>query len=205
MMGFKSLRQIVLARHGETDWNARRWVQGSTDTSLNESGVRQAERLSEKLLARGGRIERVFTSEMRRARETAEIGAGRLNFPLIARAGLQELNLGDWEGRTWRQIERGWPERFAEWSRDKRSVRPPHGETYQELLERFVGAVRRIVSETRGDALIVTHSACMLAFQAELNRTPLETMLRDYAAPNAEAIPVSADKILERWGEYPEK
>ena len=40
---------------------------------------------------------------------------------------------------------------------------------------------------------------------AELNRTPLETMLRDYAAPNAEAIPVSADKILERWGEYPEK
>ncbi len=146
MMGFKSMRQILLARHGETDWNARRWVQGSTDTSLNESGVRQAERLSEKLLARGGRIERVFTSEMRRARETAEIVAGRLNIPLIARAGLQELNLGDWEGRTWRQIERGWPERFAEWSRDKRSVRPPHGETYQELLERFVGAVRRIVS-----------------------------------------------------------
>lgn len=199
MMEFESMRQILLARHGETDWNARRWVQGSTDTSLNENGVRQAERLSEKLLARGERIERVFTSQMRRARETAEIVARRLNVSLLACEGLQELNLGEWEGRTWRQIERGWPELFSEWSCDKRNVRPPRGETYSELLERFVRAVRGIARESRGDALIVTHSACMLAFQAELNRTPLETMLRDYAAPNAEAIAIPAERILERW------
>lgn len=193
------MTSILFARHGETDWNLWRRVQGSTDTALNKSGVRQAEKLGEKLKGEG--IARIFTSEMQRARETAQIVASRLQIPVEPRAGLQELNLGDWEGRTWRQIERGWPELFSEWSRSKRDTRPPRGETYGELLNRFVRTVLEIARETRGDALIVTHSACMLAFQAELNRTPLETMLRDYSAPNAEAIPISAERILNRWSE----
>lgn len=88
------MTSILFARHGETDWNLWRRVQGSTDTALNESGVRQAEKLGEKLKGEG--IARIFTSEMQRARETAQIVASRLQIPVEPRAGLQELNLGDW-------------------------------------------------------------------------------------------------------------
>lgn len=193
------MRRILFARHGETDWNMHRWVQGHTDTELNAAGIRQAERLGERLARAHVGVARVYTSEMRRARVTGEIVARRLGVECEARAGLQELNLGDWEGCTWRGIERGWPELFARWSADKREVRPPNGETYRELLDRFVGAVLEIVDESEGEVLIVSHSACMLSFQAELNRTPLERMLADYAAPNAEAIAIDADRILNRW------
>ena len=193
------MTQILLARHGETEWNVFRRVQGTTDTLLNENGVRQAESLGESL--KNQALTRIYTSKMHRARQTAEIVAEMLNVPLEVREGLQELNLGDWEGCTWHQIERNWPKRYAEWSRNKRRTRPPHGETYEELLTRCVKAVVKITREAKGNVLVVTHSACMLAFQAELNRTPLENMLRDYAAPNAEAIPIPAEAILKRWRE----
>ena len=62
-----------------------------------------------------------------------------------------------------------------------------------------MAAVLKIVREAKGDVMIVSHSACLLAFQAELNRTPLERMLRDYAAPNAGIIEIDARRILDRW------
>lgn len=190
--------RVRLARHGETDWNARRWVQGRNDIPLNAAGIAQANRLGDRLAQSSG-IVRVYTSPMRRASQTAQIVAERLNVPCEIRPGLEELALGDWEGHTWRQIERTWPEQFRAWTADKRNVRPPDGETYRELLDRLVPAVMRILADAEGDVLIVTHSACILAFLAELNRTPLERMLRDYAAPNAEAIELDSAQILARW------
>lgn len=191
--------RVYFARHGETDWNAHRWVQGSTDTLLNAAGIAQAEKLGETLKARGAQIKCVYTSELRRAQTTGKIVARKLGVPCESRPGLQEIGLGDWEGRTWRQIEHEWPELHKDWETRKRSTRPPNGETYVELLERFVGAVLKIVREAQGDVMIVSHSACLLAFQAELNRTPLERMLKDYTAPNAGVIEIDAQRILDRW------
>ena len=61
-------------------------------------------------------------------------------------------------------------------------------------------AIVRIVRESEGDALVVTHSSCMISFLAELNGTPLETMFEDYHAPNAGAVPVGRERILARFG-----
>ncbi len=191
------MTRIFFARHGETEWNSFRRVQGSTDTHLNANGIHQAERLAESL--RDKEITQIFTAKMHRARETAQIVAQHLHVPLTECDGLQELNLGDWEGCTWPEIERRDSKTFAEWSRNKRFVRPPNGETYDELLNRFTHIVLQIVRNARGNVLIVTHSACMLAFQAELKRTPLESMMSDYTAPNAEAIAFSSEEILNRW------
>ena len=193
--------RVYFARHGETEWNAFRRVQGSTDIPLNATGIAQAERLGDALKAQGAKIACVYTSELRRARMTGEIVAGKLDAPCVARPGLQEIALGDWEGCTWRQIAQRWPEIYESWETKKRTTRPPNGENYVELLERFVGAVLKIVREAEGDVMIVSHSACMLAFQAELNRTPLERMMKEYAAPNAEAIVIDGERILKRWSE----
>jgi len=197
-------RRIYLARHGETDWNARRWVQGKTDTELNAVGIEQARRLGETLARLRPPIVHVYSSRMRRAHGTGRIVAERLRVPTETREGLQELNLGDWEGHTWRQIERGWPEAYAEWNADKRENRPPSGESYRELLDRMIPAMLRIAKEAKGDVLVVTHSGCLMAFLAELNETPLERMGKDYATPNAEVIAVSCARILARWQSFPE-
>lgn len=193
--------RIYFARHGETEWNARRKVQGSTDTPLNEVGIAQAHRLAEKLAGLHIPIGHVYSSEMQRAHTTAQIVADRLGVPCETRPGLQELNLGDWEGYSWRQIEQNWPEAYRLWEERKSVERPPNGECYAELLERFVAAVLRIVREAQTDVLIVSHSACLLSFQATLNRTPIERMLKDYAAPNAGVIAIESEKILARWPE----
>ena len=191
--------QIWLARHGETDWNARRWVQGQSDIPLNAAGEAQARQLGERL-AREASIQRVYSSGMRRARATARIAAETLGAPWVVRGGLQEIGLGEWEGHTWAEIRRKWPEAHRSWASQKRDVRPPGGETYRELLGRFVPAIVRIVRESEGDALVVTHSSCMISFLAELNGTPLETMFEDYHAPNAGAVPVERERIFARFG-----
>lgn len=193
--------QVYFARHGETDWNAGRRVQGRTDTELNEAGRAQAVALAEKMAGGEYAVTAVYTSTMKRAMDTGKTVAERLNVPCEARAGLEEISLGDWEGFSWRQIEAKWPKAYENWERCKSVARPPNGESYDEVMARFVPAVLEIVRGAQGDVLIVSHSGCILCFQAMLNRTPLECMMRDYKAPNAEAICIDGDRILARWAE----
>ena len=89
---------LLLVRHGETDWNAEGRLQGHTDTLLNDYGRRQAAALGEDLAGDG--IDVVYSSDLARARETAEIVAGRLGLPVVLEPGLREKNWGSWEGLT---------------------------------------------------------------------------------------------------------
>ena len=189
--------RILFARHGQTDWNVRLWVQGGNDIPLNAAGAQHARALGEALA--GEPIVRVYASELLRAKETAALVARRLGVDCRTRAGLQEMGLGEWEGHTWTEIAEGWPELYAVWNAHRRHTRPPGGETYAEVLARFVGAVLGILREAQGDVLVVTHSACIQIFLAELNGTPLESMSKDYPAPNAEAIAIEGQRILDRF------
>ena len=190
--------RIWLARHGETDWNVRLLMQGTTDTELNENGLAQAARLGEAMVGSG--ITHVYTSYLKRANRTGQIVAERIGVPSEVREGLQELGLGTWEGRSWKDIIEKEPEAVAERDKDKRFSRPPHGESYQELLDRMVPAMVRIAREAKGDVMVVSHNGTIRAFLAELYGTSLDTMGTDYSTPNAGAIEVDAAKVLERFG-----
>ena len=100
--------RIFMARHGETDWNVERRIQGSTDIPLNENGIRQAHSLAgyleRQVVGKGGTITHIFTSPLERAKETAEIVGARLRVPVEAVSGLEEMNFGICEGKScWRQ------------------------------------------------------------------------------------------------------
>lgn len=190
--------KIYLARHGETDWNVQRLMQGTTDTDLNENGLAQAARLGEKMVGSG--IVHVYTSRLKRANHTGQIVAEHLGVPCEARDGMQEVGLGEWEGRTWTDIVREMPELTERWAKDRRNARPPKGEIYQEVLDRMVSAVVRIVREAKGDVMIVSHNGTIRYFLAALYQTPLETMTTDYVTPNAACFEVDGAKILERFG-----
>jgi broad specificity phosphatase PhoE len=146
--------RIYVARHGQTDWNVARRLQGATDVPLNETGRRQAEALADRLA--GVRLDRIYSSALQRSRQTAEAFKGRA--PVEALAGLNEQSLGAFEGlyRDGRD-----PQREAEYER--RSLDPEDrldgGESAEQHFARVQAAVQAIRSRhAGGDVLIVGHS-----------------------------------------------
>ena len=140
---------ILLARHGETDWNREGRWQGWADPPLNELGRRQAAALAEEL--RDTPFDAVYTSDLKRAHETAEIVAALHGVSVVADRELREIDIGSWSGLTKPEIEK----RFPEGER-------PDGETTEQHSARVVAAVERIAREHHGERiLIVTHGGTM--------------------------------------------
>ena len=140
---------ILLARHGETDWNVQRRVQGHSDTPLNETGRAQARALGEELA--GEEIDAVFSSDLMRAHETARLVAEPRGLEVIAISDLRERHFGTLEGLTDEDIFSRYPKVLdgAPWG---------DAETQDEMAERVLEALRRI-AETHPEqrVLVVSH------------------------------------------------
>lgn len=154
---------ILLARHGETDWNAvGRW-QGHTDRSLTERGRRQAAELADRLA--NVEIDAVYSSDLLRAVETAEPVAKRLGLPLQTLPELREVDVGTWAGLTRDEVAERFPEGFRRWSEWQTGWED--GETYDEMGERVVGAILRLAGEQEGGRiLVVSHGGAIRALHA---------------------------------------
>jgi broad specificity phosphatase PhoE len=142
--------RLLLVRHGETDWNADGRLQGQTDRPLSDFGREQARRLADELAAED--LEAIYSSDLSRARETAEIVGERLGLPVELDSDLREKDWGTWEGLS--AVERDRVE-FA-------------GESTEAHQERILRALRRI-SERHPDGtdiLVVTHGGSMRRVQA---------------------------------------
>jgi broad specificity phosphatase PhoE len=135
---------ILLARHGETDWNRDGRWQGWADPPLNELGRQQAATLAEQL--RDTPFDAVYTSDLKRAHQPAVIVAAPHEVPVVPDPALREIDIGSWSGLTKAEID----ERFG----DDR----PDGETREQHAARIVAAVERIArSHPQERILIVTH------------------------------------------------
>jgi len=164
-----------MARHGETDWNVERRIQGSTDIPLNENGIRQAYSLSNylerQLCAEDHSLSSFFTSPLKRAKETAEIVGGELHLPVRVISGLEEMNFGVCEGKSWLEAKKEYPKELEAWEENKQFRRIPGGESYQDVLNRFFSAyslIKKELEEEKSDAnkekdiLIITHGAVIM-------------------------------------------
>jgi broad specificity phosphatase PhoE len=145
---------ILLARHGETDWNAARRVQGHTDVPLNERGREQARALADEL--RDEPLDAVYASDLLRAHETARIVAERKGLDVIVLPELRERHFGTWEGLTDREVFERYPEaRAGSWG---------DGETRDEMSRRVLEALRRIAAgHPGGQVLVVAHGGPLRA------------------------------------------
>ncbi|MBA2614391.1 MAG: histidine phosphatase family protein [Actinobacteria bacterium] len=154
---------ILLARHGETDWNAEHRWQGHTDRPLNERGREQAEALAGRL--DGTELEAVWSSDLRRARNTAAVVPKRRGIDLRTTPELREVDVGSWSGLTKSEAKVRSPESFAHWKAGY--VGWTGGETYEQLSERVLRAVRRIALEqAERPVLVVSHGGCIRAIHA---------------------------------------
>jgi probable phosphoglycerate mutase len=155
--------RIYLVRHGETEWNRDGRWQGHADVALNAAGRDQAARLARHLADAGIRFDRLYSSDLRRAWETAVgIGAevGLQPLPVTA---LREIDLGTWSGRTRSEIAAAFPE---EWARVQREEDVPRGggETYSALLLRVVDWLEGTARTNAGRSVCaVTHGGCIRA------------------------------------------
>ena len=169
---------ILLARHGETDWNSERRWQGHADPPLNEVGREQARELAETLTDRA--IDVVYSSDLLRAHETALIVGERLGLPVAVDAGLREVDVGDWSGRAHAEIEGLDPDGYRRWREGGKGW--AGGESYEEMGQRVVAAVLRLAASHPGlTVLIVTHGGSIRACRATAAGL-------DYAASRVSAI-----------------
>ncbi len=143
------MTELLLVRHGETDWNAVGRLQGHTDRPLTDFGRRQARQLAAELERE--ELEAIYSSDLARARETAEIVGERLGLPVELDSDLREKDWGTWEGLT--AVERDRVE-FV-------------GESTQAHQERMLRALARISSQHAegGTVLVVTHGGSMRRVQ----------------------------------------
>lgn len=154
---------VYLARHGESDWNvARRW-QGHADRPLTEAGREQARTLADRLAAVG--IEAVYSSDLRRARDTAATVAERLGLEVQALPELREVDVGSWSGLTREEADERFPGALARWRDGGHGWED--GESYEAMAERVVGAVRRLAEQhPDGRILVVSHGGPIRAIHA---------------------------------------
>jgi 2,3-bisphosphoglycerate-dependent phosphoglycerate mutase len=147
---------LILARHGETDWNRDGRFQGHADPPLNATGRAQARRLAEVLADEA--IDAIYSSDLRRAHETAEIVAARHGLGVVVDPDLRERDVGEWSGLTMPEIEERYPDELRRFREEGTSV----GESREALAQRVVAAVRRIAdAHPAGQILVVTHGGAL--------------------------------------------
>ena len=155
--------RLLLARHGESVWNAERRFQGHTDIALSERGRAQAEALGRAL--RGYKVAAAYVSPFRRARETAEVALRERGVAPTVIEELRELSLGAWEGCTVDEIRGQDGDPYAAWLRAPLDCPPPGAEPLPDVRDRVLAAVGRMsAAHDDGDALIIAHGGVISVY-----------------------------------------
>ncbi|MBI4636239.1 MAG: histidine phosphatase family protein [Candidatus Rokubacteria bacterium] len=160
--------RLLLARHGQTVWNAGRRFQGATDVALSELGRAQARALGRAL--RPYRVRAAYVSPLRRAVETAEIALGGTHVPLVAMDELRELSLGEWEGYTVDDVRHRDGDPYQAWIKAPLDCPPPGGEPLTAVRDRVQAAVDRIAARHPNgeDVLVVAHGGVISVYACHL-------------------------------------
>ncbi len=195
--------EILLIRHGETDWNVERRIQGSTDVPLNERGREQARDLATAM--RREPVDAAWSSDLRRAAETAETLLGDRDLPLRTDRGLRERDYGDFRGLTRDEVRQRYPAECAAWKqRVPDAAVPGDPENLREFAARVAATLNRIADTHPEDrVLVVAHGGVLDAAYRLAAKIPLDTP-RDFPLKNAtlNRIERAADgwRVVS-WGE----
>ena len=165
--------QIFLLRHGETRWNREGRCQGSSDIELNEVGHRQAGEVAAYLSGR--RIDAVYSSDLRRARQTAEIVGEPHDVAVRIEPDLRELDHGEMEGLTFVEVRERFEGLIEQWRSEPVAVMLPGGERLIDVDRRVWSALNRIVEshDDEDTLVVVSHSFPILSALCRISRTPL--------------------------------
>ena len=148
--------RLIFVRHGLTIWNYEFRYQGHTDIELSEEGITQARALQKRLSTE--KPSAIYSSDLRRAWQTAQIVAQAFCLPVNILPELREINFGIWEGLTYHDLEKNYPELLKTWLETPDKLIIPGGETFAIVQERALKVVKEIAQQYPNDTvIIVTH------------------------------------------------
>lgn len=148
--------RLLLARHGVTTYNVEARIQGQQNIPLSPSGEQQAAALG--IVLATVPLDAIYSSDLQRARQTAEAVARHQPCPVILWPALREIALGLFEGHTSAELVEEYPQELAAWRSDPVGTAPPGGETRRQLFQRAIAAYERVLAQhAHGSILWVTH------------------------------------------------
>ena len=175
--------RIIALRHGETEWNVDTRIQGHLDIALSAKGRWQAERLAHAL--RGEPIKAIYASDLTRAWETAQYVARVQGLPVTQEVGLRERDFGDFEGKTFAEIEVLLPEQSLRWRKRDPEFYPAGGESLIALRARVMEAAERLAAQHPGQQIaLVGHGGVMDVLYRAATRQDIQAP-RTWALGNA--------------------
>jgi probable phosphoglycerate mutase len=165
------MKQLIVIRHGETDWNRELRFQGQLDVPLNITGRLQAARLAEALAHE--HVDALVCSDLLRTRQTAEPLVARLKLEPQLDPGWREQSFGELEGLRVADVERDRPELWAQWSRHEEDQALPGGESTRQFHERTMLALQRLAQIPHHRVLVVTHGGVLDMLWRTARQLPL--------------------------------
>ena len=149
------MTEIILVRHGETEWNVAEVFRGRIDIELNDTGIKQAELLAGYL--RDIKIDAIYSSPLKRALKTAEIIASYHKLAVEIAPGLIDFNYGKWQGLAHQEVKDKYKELYAEWINSPDKVKMPTGESLNDVRKRAMGGVAKVITKYKGTVVLVSH------------------------------------------------
>lgn len=209
MKSKKNYCTIYLIRHGETDWNAKRIVQGQTDNSLNKTGELQAKELAKRL--KNIHFDVVFSSDLLRAKRTAEIIAQEKKLAVQTTKLLRERSFGKFEGKpaamllTWRKAIRNGIKALTDEEKEILIKEDPQIESDESLISRFLTFLREVAVGYPGkNILLVSHGGLMRIFLIRMGFFKGEEESEQYFVSNTAGVVIESDGvdffIKDYWG-----
>jgi broad specificity phosphatase PhoE len=181
-----SMTGLWLVRHGQTDWNIQGRYQGQADMPLNEAGIIQAEDAAARLADLP--IAAVYSSDLSRAKRTAEIVAARLGLPVEEDVRLREIHQGEWQGLLVSEIASRYASEVSRFRSSPTTARAPGGETVAEVAARLRAAADDISRANPGQqVLVVSHGLALATLIANARKVPLEqvySLIPENAVPH---------------------
>ena len=186
------MTDLWLVRHGQTNWNLTgRWQGQAADApGLNDTGHKQALAIREQL--EDIKFAAVYSSDLLRARQTAELITESFGMTITLEPRLREINLGDWEGMLSEDIEANYPQEMAERLRNPFCTHAPNGESPSEVTDRVLTAISEICDKySDGAVLIVAHGVSLAVIICHSQGIPMEDIYQH--------IPDNAQPYLVQW------
>ena len=189
------LEGVVLARHGQTNDNLEPLrFQGFRDTPLNDTGRAEAHQLARRLVdgdfdGLGQRLRSLWSSDLGRARETAEIVGAAIGLEPVLDPRLREASRGRWEGYTFAEIEQAEPQLYAHWQNDPATWRFPEGESLLEQQQRVTAALNDIHDGEPLPAMAVCHGGSIRVMLCATDPRGLAAF-HEFHVPNVAVVPL---------------
>ena len=164
---------LILIRHGETDWNRSGRCQGVADIALNENGKQQARELANSL--KDHKITAVYSSHLKRALETAEHIAEHHDLDVRIERDLHEMNQGDLEGLSFPDIRDRYADVLLKWRESPETLRLPNGESLIEVQDRAWSVIEKVQREHMGETVVaVSHNLTIITLLCKITGVGLK-------------------------------